>query len=205
MYKSPFLLINNFLSPKVCEEITSSIKLIYPDTDSNNKPIKTTKTHQKSEQIIYERFELIHEQVGKHFNTICDEFTEVQFELFAQGYESEYAKCDNSQRINGTWKKTQDYDLSCVVFLSDYNSQPDFDDDYEVYGGKYEFPTHRFGLNPTRGMLLVYPSGPNFINGISSVLVGNCLQARFFIKTDQPFQYNPREFPGDYKKWFNVS
>ena len=169
-----------------------------------NKPIKTTKNHQRSEQVINERFDAISEQIGNHYSTVCSESTEVQFELFAQGYDSCTAICDNSEFIKGKWKKTQDCDLSCVVFLSDYNNHPDFDDEYEVYGGKYEFPTHGFGFNPSRGLLLVHPSGPNFINGISSVYVGNYLHAKFFIKTETPFKYDPKLYPGDYKKWFNL-
>ena len=89
------------------------------------------------------------------------------------------------------------------MFLSDYSENYPFDSDYEVYGGKLEFPQHDFGFNPERGTLIMYPSGPHFINAFSEVLAGDLFAARFHFGTHMPFLYNPEEFPGDYTNWFS--
>lgn len=204
MIKSPFYLVNNFLSPKLCEQLLNYIDCSFPDTNRDGKPIKTIRNHKKSEDIILDRFEIIQQQVGDYYQVDCESVSEVNFEIYAPGCQEIRTVCDNSSFVNGKWQRIVDFDLTCVVFLSEYNETPHFDDDFEVYGGKYEFPTHNFGFNSSRGMLLVYPSGPAFINTISPVYLGNNIIAKFFVKTECIFKYDSKLFPGDYKKWFKV-
>lgn len=200
--KSPFFIVDGFLSPKLCEHITDVVDLRFPNLNVNNKPIKTTKKHQRCETIILDRFESIHNSVMSYFSTEYYGVTDVTFELYSAGYSESTASCDNSNLVRGKWSRVHDVDFTCVVFFTDYNNE-DVDDSIEVYGGKYEFPTHGFGFNPKRGMLLVYPSGPNFINGISPVYAGNLSIAKFFLKTSKMYIYDQSNFQGNYKDWYS--
>jgi hypothetical protein len=87
------------------------------------------------------------------------------------------------------------------LFLTDYNDKPPFDEDYEVFGGKLEFPQHQFGFNPQRGTLIAFPSEPHFINMVSSILVGSLYLTKFHIATKSPLLYDPNKFPGNYNTW----
>jgi hypothetical protein len=94
-------------------------------------------------------------------------------------------------------------DFTGVIFLSDYQEQVPFDDEYEVFGGKLEFYSHKFGFNPQRGTLIIFPSDPHFINATSPIQAGDLFQIRFHITCTQPYLYNPKNFPGNYTTWFN--
>ena len=104
-------------------------------------------------------------------------------------------------RAQDKWVRVKDRDITCVLFLSDYQSTPPIDEDYEVYGGKLEFPQHGFGFNAQRGTLIAFPSVPHFINGVASIMAGNLYLARFHIATDSPLLYDHTKFPGTYKDW----
>jgi hypothetical protein len=89
-----------------------------------------------------------------------------------------------------------------VLFLSDYQESPSFDSEYEVYGGKLEFPQHAFGFNPRRGTLVLFPSDPHFINVTSDVFVGELFQSRLQLAASTPYFYDSEMFPGNYTQWF---
>ncbi len=84
----------------------------------------------------------------------------------------------------------------------DYNDQPPFDKEFEVFGGKLEFLQHNFGFNPRRGLGVIFPSDPHFLNLTSSIEYGELYQIRFQLQTETMFLYKPEEFPGDYSVWF---
>ena len=71
-----------------------------------------------------------------------------------------------------------------------------------MYGGKLEFPQWGFGFNPQRGTMIVFPSGPHFINATTKVLVGELYQVKIQMTAQVPLLFNPAEYPGDYKQWF---
>lgn len=110
--------------------------------------------------------------------------------------------CDAFTYINQKWLKTKDRDLSYVLFLSEYQSSPNFDLDYEIYGGKVEFPQHNFGFNHQRGTLIVYPSTPHFIHHMNKITIGKAHIMRWYAKSSEPYSYDHSKFPGDYTTWF---
>jgi len=112
------------------------------------------------------------------------------------------AVCENSHFLRGKWLRTKQRDLTGVLFLVDYQDEPPLAAEFEVYGGRLEFPQHGFGFNPKRGTLIVFPSDPHFINITTKVLIGDLFQARIQIAAKAPYIYNPQEFPGNYTRWF---
>lgn len=200
--KSPFLVFQNFLSPKVCESIVDDLGFYSPDVDPEGNPIKMFRFKMEAEEIIFNRLEPNIPLIVNYFDTTYRGTEQIIFEYLAQGTTS-VPICENSNYVRKKWVRTKDRDITCVLFLSDYNENAPFDTDYEVYGGKLEFPQHGFGFNPQRGTLVCYPSGPHFINANAAVLEGDLFQARIHIATETPLLYDPRKFPGDYRTWFN--
>lgn len=202
--RSPFIIIQDFISPLFCEEIIDDLNFTYPDHDKKGNPLLTAKKHTGAEKIVYERF-LQHLPEMVNYYGVEHKGTErPSFEWYPEGCKQSDPICESSKRIGDkkTWARMKDRDFSCILFLSDYNQKAPLDPDFEVYGGKLEFPQWGFGFNPQRGTLIVYPSGPNFINVTSEILAGNLFQARFHFACKIPFIFKPTEFPGSYKEWF---
>ncbi len=200
--KSPFYVVQNFLTPKWCEKIVDNLGYYSSDIDQEGIPIKMIRNHEESEKIIYHKFKPLIPELEKYFDFYHRGTELMTFEFITEGVTPE-AICDNSKWTNKKWTKTKDRDFSVVLFLSDYQENLPFDSDYEVYGGKLEFLQHKFGFNPERGTLIVYPSGPHFINAISEIGAGDLFLARFYLAGQMPFLYQPERFPGNYLSWFS--
>lgn len=201
-HKSPFWIYPNLISPKICEQIVDKMDLFTPDVDQDGYPLPVIRHDDRSEEQIFDHLEPLLPNILEYYQSADYTGTErVTFEFYGEGTQGK-PHCENSSYINRIWSRTTNRDFSCVLFLSNYNNEPPFDDEYEVYGGKLEFPQHNFGFNPTRGTLIVFPSGPHFINAVSPVIAGELFLARFHISTALPYNYNPNNFPGDYRAWF---
>ncbi len=199
--KSPFFVVQEFLSPLLCEDIVDSLNFTIHNADKNDIPIKTFKSDSVNELIIFQRLQQIVPTLEKWYNISYMGTESVSFEWFAEGCAGEEPHCENSVYLRKKWLRTRNRDLSCVLFMSDYQSAPPFDDDFEVYGGKLEFPQHGFGFNPQRGTLIIYPSCPHFLSATQEIFTGDLFQAKFHIATKGPFLYDPKAFPGDYRSW----
>ena len=200
--RTPFVVVQNFISPKQCEMIVDDLGYYEPDKNPDGDPIKMMRQHEPSEKIVYDKFRAMIPTLERYYDFEHRGTEHVSFEFISAGVQPE-AVCDNAKWVNKQWVKTKDRDFSAVLFLSDYQDNIPFDNDYEVFGGKLEFLQHQFGFNPERGTLIVYPSGPHFINAFSEVLVGDLYAARFFIAAQEPFLYQPANFPGNYLSWFS--
>lgn len=203
--KSPFYLIRNFISPQMCEDIVYQLGYYSPDEDPSGKPLKMMRHDDKCEKILFDRFEPLIPNIEKHYTGYDHMGTEgVSFEYYPFDCETE-PLCENSNWVRKKWVRTKQRDLSCILFLTDYNEKRGFDSDYEVYGGKLGFHNFNFSLNPERGTLVVYPSGPHFINSTSKISAGALFQARWHLAGKLPYLYMPEDFPGGddpIRNWF---
>lgn len=205
--KAPFFIIEDFLSPKLCEIIIDDLGYVEPDTDAEGNPLKM-------ERWIGEEYQkLLHEQYIENIIPSLENYygfqhraTELTYLQYLPEGAMEPPHCDNSTFSKETkkWIRNRDRDFTITIFLTDYNDNPPFDTEYEVYGGKYEFPQHNFGFNPIRGTLIIHPSDPHFINNTSQVLVGNHYVLKSYLAASVPYLYNPKNFPGNYTTWFDV-
>lgn len=199
--KSPFFVIEDFLTPKQCEAVINRLDFFDPDEDNEGNPIKMIRYNEWSENLIYDKFVNNVPTIEQYYSFKHRATEQVTFEYYAEGTQST-PSCENSSWLRKNWVRTRDRDLTAVVFLSEYQDQIPFDDDFEVYGGKLEFIQHNFGFNPQRGTMILFPSGPHFINAISEVEAGELLLAKFHIAAAEPYLYDPSNFPGDFSSWF---
>lgn len=200
--KSPFMVFQEFVSPLLSETIIDLLDVTVPDTDIEGNPIRMRMQHDSAQELIFERLLPIIPQIEQHYN-VKYKGTEqpMVFEWCDEGCDSTHPMCENSHYVKGKWLRTKHRDLTGVLFLSEFRDTVPFDDDYEVYGGKLEFPQHGFGFNPQRGTLVIYPSDPHFINVTTSVEAGELFQVRLNISTEEVLIYNPAEFPGEFSSW----
>lgn len=201
MTKSPFIVLPEFVSPLVCEDIVDLCDFTVPDYDKDGNPLKTTKRCEQAETIIFDRLQQHLLDVEVHYGVTYRGTERLAFEWFPEGSYGP-PQAENSNFVSGKWMRTNARDLTAILFLSDYNDSPPFDAEFEVYGGKLEFAQHQFGFNPSRGTLVVFPSDPHFINATAPVLVGDLYQVRIQLTTKTPLMYNPQDYPGNYTCWF---
>lgn len=200
-HKSPFLIYREFCSPLLCEQIVDHLNLTVPDTDTEGRPIPFTKQNDSMEAIIFERFNVLQPQIAQYYEIEPRGTERMTFEWYPEGAEGEFI-CDNSVRVREKWLRTRDRDITAVLFLCDYQETTPFSSDFEVCGGKLEFPQWGFGFNPERGTLITYPSDPHFINKTTFIDAGDLFQVRFHIAAKVPYLFDPQKFPGNYQIWF---
>jgi hypothetical protein len=198
--KSPFYIVENFISPLLCEDIVDMLNFITPNVDKDGREIKTIKTCQQAELIIFDRIRGLIPQLQEYYNIQYKGTEEISFEMIPCN-STPVVHIENSSFARGKWVKTKQRDLTAVLFFCDYQDQPPLEE-FETYGGKLEFPQHGFGFNCARGTLIIFPSDPHFINTNSQIHVGDLYQARIQIAATQSFIYNPQNFPGNYTTWF---
>jgi hypothetical protein len=200
--KSPFYIIQQFLSPLKCEDLVDSLDFFVPDRGPDDKPIKTLRFNEKAQELIYNRFLDFIPEIEKHYNVEYKGTEEIFFEWFTEECAGDPPHCENSEFLRKKWVRTKNRDFCGVLFLSSYQNKPEFETDYEVYGGKLEFAQHEFGFNPERGTLVIFPAGPHFINATAPVHLGDLYQCRIHFATKSLYMYDPTQFPGDYRTWF---
>lgn len=200
MTKSPFYVVPEFISPLMCEEIVDQLDFGMPNYDKKDKPLPSVKTDADYELFLFNEFQRVKDSFAAYYGKDHRATSEFTFEWYPTGSTGEM-HAENSMRAMDKWVRTRDRDITCVLFLSDYQGNPPLDEDYEVYGGKLEFPQHGFGFNAQRGTLIAFPSDPHFINGVASIMAGNLYLAKFHIATDTPLYYDHKQFPGTYRDW----
>lgn len=199
------MVIENFLSPSLCEDVIFDMNCFIPSYSSNDQPImQMVDVDESLEEFMMSKIQTRIKSIEKHYDVTVDKVENISFEWMVDGCASTTPHSENADFIQRQWVKTRNYDFTGVLFLNSHCvATEDFDPSFEVLGGKLEFPQHHFGFQAQRGALIVFPSDPHFINLNSSVMAGELFQVRFQLSTTEPFIYNPKKFEGDYTKWFN--
>lgn len=200
--KSPFLIYQDFISPKLCDQILEKIEVKEPTLDDDGFPSKMERFNLDSQNIIFSKFKELIPEIEKHYDLKYRGTEEILFQYFptSNGL-AEDPNCANSKFLRKKWVKIKDRDITGILWLKDYNQNVPIDVKTEVYGGKLEFPQYNFSLHPQRGTLILYPAYPHFITAISQILIGDLYCARFQVSAEG-WMYQPDKFPGTWSDWF---
>lgn len=211
--KSPFHIIEDFVSPLTCEKFIEAHGIKVPSfkDDARTVPFKHEKIITDNEFVGYLQSNLqdylpaIQERYGATINGMSTPIFQQYFE--DPKNPAELHGCENAKFLRKKWVKTKDVDLVCYLWLKEWCNGVPLDPRTDVYGGKLEFPAYDFSLLPQRGTLVVFPAGPHFISAISPIFVGSLEVVKFSIKLvqngDGIWLYQPENFPGTYKDWFS--
>jgi len=202
MIKSPFYVVQDFLSPKQCEEILHQYEVKTPNTNLVGDPIKLEKTMEpaKGQTLIMQKLREHIPLLETHYNAAYRGTESLVISHYPEFHKApaQQAGCENSHYIKKKWLKVKDVDLTGIIWLKEYNGEVPLDPRHEVYGGKIEFPTYDFSLVPQRGSLVIFPAYPHFIHCISPILVGDLYQIKVNIalsaKNGSMWLYQPKEF-----------
>jgi hypothetical protein len=185
----------------MCEDLVDSCEFNDPNRDIEGKAVKTVKTCESGEQMLFERLQMLIPELQTHYQLKYKGTERMSFEWFPENSVGQFM-CENSEYLRSKWLRTRNRDLTAILFLSDYQEQTPFEQEFEVYGGKLEFVQHKFGFNPQRGTLVIFPSDPHFINITTTVMAGDLYQVRIQLAAQTPYLYNPQDFLGNYTTWF---
>lgn len=207
--KSPFLVIQDFLSPKLCEQMTDDLHIGAPDFDKEGNPKKIERHALFWDQDIAERFRPIVPQIEEKYDCEYRGLEKPLFQYYPENAKApaEQPGCENAKYLRKKWVQHKDVDLVGFVWLKDYNDNVPLDVRHEVFGGKLEFPVYNFSLVPQRGTLVLFPAGPHFITVISPILLGDLYQVKLNVsikmKGGGHWLYQPTNFPGTWQEWLS--
>lgn len=200
--KSPFVVINDFISPLLCEDVVERSRIEFPNTE-NGIPVKSITQNVLTQNRILPFLEDLIPSLEKYYGFEHAGILPFNIESYPERCKQEPVRSENSELgVDNEWKRVNDRDITGIIFLKDNCEERNFDDYFEVYGSKLEFPTHGFGIKPTRGQLILFPSAPNFINATVSPKLGELVQIRFHLVAKEPYVYDRLQFPGNYTNWF---
>ncbi len=206
--KSPFTVVQDFLSPMQCEKIVDDIRIGQPDTDKDGTPRKIERLNLAWEYDIAQRFHTVVPEIEDRYDCVYRALEKPLFQYYPENAKTpaEQPGCENAKYVRKKWVQYKDVDLVGFIWLKDFNDNVPLDARHEVFGGKLEFPVYNFSLVPQRGTLVVFPAGPHFITVISPILLGDLYQIKLDIcinpKDGGRWFYQPANFPGKWQEWF---
>ena len=201
MAKTPFYVVQDFVSPKKCEEILSKVEFASFDVDRDGNEMKMERHHDEVESFLFDRLKEHVPAIERTYDVKYRGTEKMRFQQYPESKDSKPAEphgCENSKFIKRKWVKYRDVDLVGVMWLKDFNDRVPLDPRHEVYGGRLEFPLYNFNFAPKRGTLVVYPAGPHFVTATSPILVGSLSQVKIGIcvsdKEGLPWFYDGSAF-----------
>jgi len=206
--RSPFTVVQDFLSPLQCEKIIADIRIASPDRDKDGTPRKIERFNLAWEFDIAERFRTVLPEIEDRYDCTYRALEKPTFQYYPENAKApaEQPGCENAKYVRKKWVQYKDVDLVGFVWLKDFNDVPNLDTNTEVFGGKLEFPVYNFSLVPQRGTLVLFPAGPHFITVISPILLGDLYQIKLDVCINQKgggrWIYQPSAYPGTWQEWF---
>lgn len=199
--KSPFIVIDKFLSPLECEAAVERSFFSFPNRDDKNQPIKSVTRNITTEELILDRMDDVLDFMEDYYGYEHGGILPIEVEHYPEGAKSEGTRCENSL-YNGKWLRVNDQDFTAILFLKDDNTSTNFDDYYEVYGARLQFPNYNFSFHPQRGQLIIFPSNQHFLNATIPPSIGDLYQLRMQFVGMKPYAFDPKMFPGNHTTWF---
>jgi hypothetical protein len=201
MTKSPFIIVENAISKKACDEIITSLQHSEPNY-MHDKVALTIKFNKLEELRLQSLLDDLLDYAEPYYGFETQKVAPFIFEWYPQGYESKYISSDSNTFFDGKWIKSRQVDFTILLFLSTESHDSISDRDMQHVGGGLQFPTHAFTLHPKAGDLLMFPSNKNFLNTVSSIKLGNMNLIRILVTAKEDYNYEKEKFPGTYKDWF---
>lgn len=197
--KQPFIIKNNFISPKVCEQIANDLLVItnIVDTEFDTQTTISNVTDHTLVEYILQLIKPLYTDINNFYGVQCKKVENINFSYLKNETEGTPLSSFNSvfSKEANTWIRTEYNDFTISLFLSShYNPQEPFDEEYEHVGGKIQFPQHDISIMGERGGVLIHPSDPHFIRNISNVTYGTCMVVDILVSCEHLYIYDPITF-----------
>ena len=195
--RSPFVIIEELISPMLCEDIIGELDFdsegIQRDHEGTITPNR--KINPLSEQFLIDHLGAYTEAIGRHYDCTVDDHESCVFERYPTGWTSPGATPALYRKGPNGWFKTGIGDFVATLFLMDHHDGVAGLDPYrEVYGGKLEFPSFKFGFTPNAGTMIIHPVAPNFASTFAPVYAGELNVVQILLTTATPYRCNMANF-----------
>jgi hypothetical protein len=202
---SPFLVFQNFITPTEAKQLAEAVRVPF-NQDNEGVSLPMIRTYKPGEELLLNRIKPHLQEIIENYDGL--KYKGIETPIFyhwptsASSKPIEEPHCDNAAYKRKKWVRTHGRDLTCLIWLKDYEEHPPFDPLDHVYGGKLEFPLYGFGLQPQAGTMVVFPSNERFIQATLPVFVGELQLIKMFIHGDGIWVYDPAKYTGSYQDWF---
>lgn len=204
MKEIPFLIVEEFISPLLCERILEDLRVdkAIPMKGQDGKPKVTILSSRLNSDRILRTFDHVIPSLENKFDTSYMGTHNLMFEWYPPNYEPTQLKTDGyMQTREEGWVRYNLIDFTGILWLNDYNDKSNFDPYFEVNGGNLEFPMFDINFRPQRGTLVVFPTAPNFANSVAPINVGSLTQVRLQIRSTEPYEFNTEKFETNPDNW----
>ena len=204
MKNNPFLIVENFISPLLCETIISDLKIdsTFPTIGQDGKPKSTIFSSRLNSNRIMQLFDPVAQAIESRYETNYMATHNLMFEWYPTKYKPTGIKTDGFiQKRDEGWVRYNLIDFTGIIWLNDFNDRPDFDPYFEVYGGTLDFPMFDINFRPQRGTLIIFPTAPNFAHTVAPVEVGSLTQVRLQIRSEEPYEFEKEKFEMNPDNW----
>lgn len=187
--KSPFFVVEDFLSPLQCDRLISLNKVVNGGTCIR---------HLNEGQ-----FSVVSNSLTDYSEQICERYgaeLSTDIKLLFQQFEENASRPALSPQVEGweslrrKWTKTKNIDLVGFIPLKSYCDSLPIDLNFEVYGGKLEMLNFNFSILPERGSLILMPAAPNFIHAISPINFGSFEMVKINCTFTTPWSFDLSKF-----------
>lgn len=204
MKKIPFLIVENFISPLMCEQIISDLRIdsAFPTIGQDGTPKSTIFSSRLNSNRLMNLFEPVVEGIEKRYDVDYMATHNLMFEWYPTNYRPTKVKTDGyMQSRDEGWVRYNLVDFTGLLWLNDYNDATNFDPMFEVNGGNLDFPMFNINFQPRRGTLIVFPTAPNFAHSVAPINVGSLTQVRLQIRTETPYKFPKEDFEMNPDNW----
>lgn len=202
MSKSPFILLEDAIHLKACNDIIASLNHSIPNY-MNEKVALTIKFNKLEELRLQPLIDDLLDYAEPYYGFDTQSISTFMFEWYPEGYSHKPISSDSYTYFNGQWIKSREIDFTILIFLSNSVTSNLNDRDIQHVGGGLQFPTHGFTLHPKSGDVLMFPADNHFLNTVSDIDLGNMNMIRVLITAKNDYKYDRQKFPGTFKTWFN--
>ena len=112
--KSPFYVVEEFISPLFCEDLVDQMNFMVPDKDKDGKNVLTVRSSDSVEQALYERVLYLLPELQAHYQFIHRGVERMKVEWFPEGSAGKL-QAENSEFVRGKWLRTRARDFTGVL------------------------------------------------------------------------------------------
>lgn len=195
MSNSPFIILNEVLSPYTCESIINDLIISEDINEGNNQTTNRSMLDETLIQFVTKIVTPLYSKITDTFGVIPNKIEDITF-LYMYGNSPETKfKSNNSVFMNNQWVRNEFNDFTITLMLTSYyNPKEPIDREFESLGGQLQFPQHNISIYPDRGGIIIHPSDNHFIKNNCSIAQGTCVMIDVLVSCKDMYLYNPVEF-----------
>lgn len=201
MSKNPFIVLDNALSPYICESVINDLIISEDIDETKNQTTQRPILDETLIQFITKTVTPYYPKITEVFGAVPNKIENILFTYMSGSSNETKFKSNNSVFMNNQWVRNEYNDFTITLLLTSYyNPKEPIDREFESLGGQLQFPQHNISIYPDRGGVIIHPSDNHFIKNNCSIAQGTCVMIDVLVSCKDMYLYNPIEFSMEKKK-----